>query len=397
MTGQPGRYDQRSPQRGSRSTGPPGRRPRRGLRVGPAGGRAARDGRGGGRPLDDRDAPRLAAARRLLAPAAGPWRALPRDTRASSRRVDVDRLAVGSQLSDPRAVPPPAPAGAATARSDRHYRKCFCDDGPVSAVRPLSLVQRDAARAPRRPARARSPSSRARSATPAASSARSTSSASSSGKKVRDVTVDAAERRPHRRGSSPPSARSRASRSSTSPTARSCSTSAARSRWRRRSPLKTRDDLSMAYTPGVARVCTRDRRRPEQGLEPDDQAEHGRGRHRRHRRARARRHRPRGRDAGDGGQGDALQGVRRRRRLADLPRDEGRRRDRRGRRGDRPGLRRHQPRGHLGAALLRDRERACEATLDIPVFHDDQHGTAIVVLAALHERAARRRQARSRT
>ena len=31
--------------------------------------------------------------------------------------------------------------------------------------------------------------------------------------------------------------------------------------------------------------------------------------------------------------------------------------------------------------------------LDIPVFHDDQHGTAIVVLAALIERAARRRQA----
>ena len=25
-------------------------------------------------------------------------------------------------------------------------------------------------------------------------------------------------------------------------------------------PLKTRDDLSMAYTPGVARVCTDDRR-----------------------------------------------------------------------------------------------------------------------------------------
>jgi malate dehydrogenase (oxaloacetate-decarboxylating) len=45
-------------------------------------------------------------------------------------------------------------------------------------------------------------------------------------------------------------------------------------------------------------------------------------------------------------------------------------------------LRRHQPRGHLRAALLRDRGPA-QGALDIPVFHDDQHGTAVVVLAAL--------------
>ena len=51
--------------------------------------------------------------------------------------------------------------------------------------------------------------------------------------------------------------------------------------------------------------------------------------------------------------------------------------------GDRARLRRHQPGGHLRAALLRDRARGCARTLDIPVFHDDQHGTAIVVLAAL--------------
>ena len=76
----------------------------------------------------------------------------------------------------------------------------------------------------------------------------------------------------------------------------------------------------------------RDRRGPQQGLEPHDQAEHRRGRERRHGRARARRHRARGGDAGDGGQGDAVQGVRRRRRVADLPRDDGRGRDRRRRR-----------------------------------------------------------------
>ena len=38
-------------------------------------------------------------------------------------------------------------------------------------------------------------------------------------------------------------------------------------------------------------------------------------------------------------------------------------------------------------------ESRLQGALDIPVFHDDQHGTAVVVLAALPERARRRRQA----
>ena len=42
-------------------------------------------------------------------------------------------------------------------------------------------------------------------------------------------------------------------------------------------------------------------------------------------------------------------------------------------------------------------EQRLRAELDIPVFHDDQHGTAIVVLAALLNALARRRQARSTT
>ena len=50
--------------------------------------------------------------------------------------------------------------------------------------------------------------------------------------------------------------------------------------------------------------------------------------------------------------------VRRRRRLPDLPRHPGRRRDRQGGGADRPHLRRHQPRGHLRPALLRDRGAA---------------------------------------
>ena len=39
-------------------------------------------------------------------------------------------------------------------------------------------------------------------------------------------------------------------------------------------------------------------------------------------------------------------------------------------------------------------ERRLRAELDIPVFHDDQHGTAIVVLAALLNALQHRRQAR---
>ena len=44
-------------------------------------------------------------------------------------------------------------------------------------------------------------------------------------------------------------------------------------------PVKTRDDLSMAYTPGVARVCRAIAEDPEQRLGAHDQAQHRRGRH----------------------------------------------------------------------------------------------------------------------
>ena len=77
----------------------------------------------------------------------------------------------------------------------------------------------------------------------------------------------------------------------------------------------------------------RDRAGPRQGLPVHDQAQHGRGRLRRQRRPRARGHRTRGGDAGHGGEGDAVQGVRRRRRVPALPRHEGPGRDR----GDRDG------------------------------------------------------------
>ena len=121
-------------------------------------------------------------------------------------------------------------------------------------------------------------------------------------------------------------------------------------------PLKTRDDLSMAYTPGVARVCMAIQP-PDKALDADDQGQHRRRRDRRHGRARPGRHRPGGGDAGHGGQGAAVQGVRRRRRVPAV-RHEGRRRDRRLREGGRADVRRRQPRGHRRAALLRDRAPA---------------------------------------
>ena len=153
---------------------------------------------------------------------------------------------------------------------------------------------------------------------------------------------------------------------------------------RPRLPLKTRDDLSMVYTPGVARVSQRDRR--------------GSGRRSGTSRSSATR-------VAVVSDGTAVLGLGDIGPEAAMPVMEGKAvlfKEFAGvdafpiclatkdpdeivahGRGDRARLRRHQPRGHLGAALLRDRARGCASALDIPVFHDDQHGTAIVVLAAL--------------
>ncbi len=49
-------------------------------------------------------------------------------------------------------------------------------------------------------------------------------------------------------------------------------------------------------------------------------------------------------------------------------------------------LRRHQPRGHQGPRVLLHRGDASRRRMKIPVFHDDQHGTAIISGAALHQR-----------
>ena len=152
---------------------------------------------------------------------------------------------------------------------------------------------------------------------------------------------------------------------------------------RSKSPIKTRDDLSMAYTPGVARICRAIADDPAKvwnltikqntvAVVSDGTAvlglgDIGAG----------------GGDAGDGGQGGAVQGVRRRRLLADLP------------------VASTDPdeivacvkaiAPGFGGINLEDIsaprcfeiEDRLRAELDIPVFHDDQHGTAVVCLAAL--------------
>ena len=141
----------------------------------------------------------------------------------------------------------------------------------------------------------------------------------------------------------------------------SSSTTAASSRSYRDAPLRDRDDLSLAYTPGVAEVSLAIAADPTLAdvytarantvaVVTDGTAVLGPGRHRPGRRA-----------AGDGGQGGAVQALRRRRRRAGLPGDPGRRGAGRDGRPDGADVRRDQPRGHLGAALLRGRATGCRS------------------------------------
>ena len=102
-----------------------------------------------------------------------------------------------------------------------------------------------------------------------------------------------------------------------------------------------------------------DREEPGRRPAADDQAEHRRRGHRRNRGAGPGQHRSGRRAAGDGGQGRAVQEVRRGRRLAGLPGHHRHRGDHPDRAADRAGLRRHQPGGHRRAALLRDRGAGC--------------------------------------
>ena len=88
------------------------------------------------------------------------------------------------------------------------------------------------------------------------------------------------------------------------------------------------------------------------------------------------------RAARHGGQGRAVQAVRRHRRLPDLPRHHRRRGDHPHRQGHLPGVRGDHLED-ISAPRCFEIEARLREELDIPVFHDDQHGTAIVALAAL--------------
>ena len=128
-------------------------------------------------------------------------------------------------------------------------------------------------------------------------------------------------------------------------------------------PIRNRDDLSMVYTPGVARVCLAHRREPGRRPPADHQAQHRRRRHRRLGGARAGQPRRRSpalpvmegkaalfkRFAGI----DAFPICLDTQDVDEIVRTVA---------AHRAGLRRHQPRGHLGAALLRDRAAAARAS-----------------------------------
>ena len=73
--------------------------------------------------------------------------------------------------------------------------------------------------------------------------------------------------------------------------------------------VDSKEELSLAYTPGVAQPCLEIQKDIEQELRADPPLEHCGRRHRRLRRAGAGRHRPGGGDARHGGQVRAVQGA----------------------------------------------------------------------------------------
>jgi malate dehydrogenase (oxaloacetate-decarboxylating) len=124
-------------------------------------------------------------------------------------------------------------------------------------------------------------------------------------------------------------------------------------------PIRTRDDLSMAYTPGVARVCQAIKEDPQRAFSltikqntvavvTDGTAVLGLG------------------DIGPEAAMPVMEGKAMLfKELAawmpsDLPRHQGPRPNRRDGQVDRPRLRRHQPRGHFSSALLRHRGAAAQ-------------------------------------
>ena len=258
-----------------------------------------------------------------------------------------------------------------------------------ACTRPRRSAPRSACGSRTRPAP--SPGSPPRSATPAACSARSTScaskgrrrSATSTSSPTTSATSTSSSRRCGRRGSR---GRSRLRPCLPRPPRRQARDQASPAAQDARRPL---DGLHAGRRARLAR----DRRRSGEGLEPHDQAEHRRRRQRRHRGPRARRRRS---------GGSAARSWRAKRScsrsspdvdafpicLATKDEDEIVRTVE----ADRAGLRRHQPRGHLRAAVLRDRATSArDARYPClprrPARHRDRRPRGAA------QRAARRRQA----
>mgnify|MGYP000467750023 CR=1 FL=1 len=141
--------------------------------------------------------------------------------------------------------------------------------------------------------------------------------------------------------------------------------------------VATRDDLSTAYTPGVAEPCRKIKENPDDvykytfkgnmvAVVSNGTAVLGLGDIG-----------PGSRSAGHGGQGGAVQGVRRRGCLPHLHRCPRRASVIAACKAIAPTFGGINSGGHQEPRVL-EIEETLERELDIPVFHDDQHGTAIV-------------------
>ena len=159
-----------------------------------------------------------------------------------------------------------------------------------------------------------------------------------------------------------------------------------------RYPIQTQKDLSLAYTPGVAAALPGDPKRPRQVLPAHPAAERGRRHHRRLRRAGPGQHRPRGRDARHGGQVRPLQGIWQ----ASMP-SPCAWTPRTWTRWSRPSPCISKSFGginleDISAPRCFEVERRLKEVCDIPVFHDDQHGTAVVITGRPDQRSESGRQ-----
>ncbi len=123
-------------------------------------------------------------------------------------------------------------------------------------------------------------------------------------------------------------------------------------------PTATQRDLSLAYTPGVAVPCLDIAANPSRCLQVHEQRQSRRRHHQRHGRPGAWKHRTRRRQAGDGREGRSLQALRRHRRLRHRSRHARHRGVHPLRQAARADVRRHQPRRHRRAGVLRDRRAA---------------------------------------